>query len=159
MLRFEPVTDIAKIALAFAREKHEGQVLDRDGKPHIEHCMRVASFFKADPEMFAAAILHDVLEDTDANYAEMINVFGERITQIVLLLTRKKEHTYFKYLQQIIGRSDLNFSEDIHQCASIIKVKDIEDNLNRCDAKMTEKVERYRNALNFLNNYLQLTLI
>ena len=56
-------------AYEFAYAKHEGQV--RDSKePYIEHPLRVAEMvadLEMDPASVAAALLHDVVEDTSAS--------------------------------------------------------------------------------------------
>lgn len=56
-------------AHAFAERKHSGQ-LRKDGLPYITHPETVAAAFDYSVEKIVA-ILHDVLEDTDATEAEI----------------------------------------------------------------------------------------
>jgi (p)ppGpp synthase/HD superfamily hydrolase len=60
----------------------------------------------SDPEILAAALLHDVLEDTDARLEELILRFGERVAGLVVLLTKdnslprsERDRVYFARLE------------------------------------------------------------
>ena len=60
------------------------------GGPYIIHPLTVAMMvanFTMDPHVISAAALHDVIEDTDATLAEIYDLFGERIADMVELLT------------------------------------------------------------------------
>lgn len=62
--------------------------------PYITHPMAVAmmvSNFTMDPHVIAAAVLHDVIEDTEADLTEIQNDFGERIAGMVDLMTEHPE--------------------------------------------------------------------
>jgi guanosine-3',5'-bis(diphosphate) 3'-pyrophosphohydrolase len=76
-------------ALRFAADKHRHQRRKgEDGSPYLHHCIEVADTLAAqggvtDPEVLAAAILHDTLEDTDATPDELTRCFGDRVRRIV----------------------------------------------------------------------------
>jgi hypothetical protein len=58
----------------------------RSGDPYITHPVTVATILAElgmDYEMLCAALLHDVLEDTDCTEAELAREFGERITGLL----------------------------------------------------------------------------
>jgi (p)ppGpp synthase/HD superfamily hydrolase len=77
-------------AVEFATAKHAGQKRKYTEEPYIEHPLAVAGLVKstgARDAVIAAAILHDVLEDTDTSVTEMLNKFGEEVTKIVIELT------------------------------------------------------------------------
>lgn len=84
-------------AIHFASEKHRAQL--RKGKlntPYINHPIKVAYILKTigkihDDEILAAAILHDVIEDTDATYSDLKNIFNEKVATIVLEVTDEKD--------------------------------------------------------------------
>ncbi|WTW97809.1 HD domain-containing protein [Streptomycetaceae bacterium NBC_01309] len=58
-------------AVAIARRAHEGQ-LDKGGKPYIAHPLRVMRAVEAEGEWHQmAAVLHDVIEDTDVTAADL----------------------------------------------------------------------------------------
>jgi len=86
-------------AIIRAIEAHDGQRREDEDEPYIEHPMRVAYTVANefdDVNLFAAAILHDILEDSDKN----IDDFPERVRYIVNLLTKEdgesKDHAISK---------------------------------------------------------------
>jgi guanosine-3',5'-bis(diphosphate) 3'-pyrophosphohydrolase len=82
-------------AISFAARKHEGQ-LRKDGRtPYFAHPVRVMMIVRDrwgidDPEVLAAAVLHDTIEDTTTDYDDVAQRFGPRVAQIVALLTKDK---------------------------------------------------------------------
>ena len=46
-----------------------------------------------DEEVLAAAILHDVIEDTDVTHSDIKNIFNVRVADIVLEVSDDKELT------------------------------------------------------------------
>ncbi len=91
-------TDMLAKAIAFAADKHKEQTR-KDGTPYIYHPLHVAELVKNagfDMRYQVVAVLHDVLEDTDATEDEVL-IFGEDILEAVKLLTRPegaKEEDY-----------------------------------------------------------------
>ena len=84
-------------ALTFAFEKHKGQER-RSGLPYASHPIIVSEIIrqhKGDSknitDLVCAAILHDVLEDTDATIQEIIAEFGDMVASLVFELTSKKD--------------------------------------------------------------------
>ena len=83
-------------AAVYAAEKHKYQ--RRKGfnqVPYINHPLKVAEVLincgEEDINMIIAAILHDVIEDTDATTEELSEKFGATVSQLVLELTDDKE--------------------------------------------------------------------
>lgn len=77
-------------AYVFAKEKHAGQTR-RSGEPYITHPLEVAAIltnFKVDTATLVAAILHDVVEDTQVNLVDIEKEFGEDVQQLVDGLTK-----------------------------------------------------------------------
>ena len=73
-------------AIAFAARAHDGQVRKGSGTPYIVHPMEAAAIcatMTADEEVLAAAVLHDVVEDTPATVEEIEREFGPRVAGIV----------------------------------------------------------------------------
>ncbi|KKN69318.1 hypothetical protein LCGC14_0441770 [marine sediment metagenome] len=88
-------------AVAFAKEKHKGQ-LDDSGKDYFyEHLWRVhiaVGTFVDNEDIECAAILHDIIEDTDTTYEELLEKFGKRVADLVNEVThegKKDEHGYY----------------------------------------------------------------
>ena len=83
--------DIINKAFNFARQAHKG-VKRLSGEPYILHPIAVAQI--ACEEMglgstsISAALLHDVVEDTDYTIEDIENIFGPKIAQIVDGLTK-----------------------------------------------------------------------
>ena len=81
---------VVKKALEFATEAHKGQVRKYTGEPYIVHPIEVMELVKQvidDPEMQAAALLHDVVEDTPVSIKEIEDEFGSRVAALVSDLT------------------------------------------------------------------------
>ena len=97
----EKKKNVYEIVLAYAAVKHKGQKR-RDGSPYIEHPMTVAKLVEGSgytgKKYIAAALLHDVLEDTDATEEEMKGIVTDDVIRAVRLLTRGKGQDEAKYL-------------------------------------------------------------
>jgi guanosine-3',5'-bis(diphosphate) 3'-pyrophosphohydrolase len=77
--------DLIRHAVDFAIEAHAG-VFRRSGEPYVVHPIEVASILarmRLDSETVAAALLHDVVEDSGVTTDELGKEFGERITRLV----------------------------------------------------------------------------
>jgi len=80
-------------AFAFARERHNGQRRrDRSSSPFIVHPLEVKHLLLTtagvtDPKTLAAALLHDLLEDTRTTGAEIEERFGSEVRSLVEALT------------------------------------------------------------------------
>ena len=73
-------------AIIFATRAHSGTYRKGTMIPYIVHPIEAAaivSTITADPDMIAAAVLHDVVEDTDATVEEIRFFFNERIATLV----------------------------------------------------------------------------
>jgi (p)ppGpp synthase/HD superfamily hydrolase len=77
---------VTRSALEFAAAQHEGQRRDADRAPFILHPLEVAQLLRGrdypDP-VVAAAVLHDVIEGTDVEYAELEQRFGAEVAVLV----------------------------------------------------------------------------
>ena len=84
-------TDIIDKAFNFAKEAHRG-VRRLSGEPYIMHPIAVAQIACEEIGLgstsICAALLHDVVEDTDYTVEDISNIFGEKIAQIVDGLTK-----------------------------------------------------------------------
>lgn len=91
-------------ALRVATWAHEQQGQHRKGTdiPYIIHpfgVMTIASNATDDEDTLIACLLHDILEDVDSkiyNEADMRHDFGERVTKIVLGVTKNSELKYWQ---------------------------------------------------------------
>ena len=79
--------NLAKLrsAYEYAAEKHEGQFRE-SGEPYITHPLAVAAILVElgmDTDAICAALLHDVVEDTDATFDEVKKKFGADVANLV----------------------------------------------------------------------------
>lgn len=73
-------------AIIFATRAHSGTYRKGTKIPYIVHPIEAAAIVATmtdDPDMIAAAVLHDVVEDTDATLEEIRFFFNERIAKLV----------------------------------------------------------------------------
>ena len=93
-----PPTGLATVldALAFAAHKHRDQRRkDAAASPYINHPIALANVLVregavSEPEVIAAALLHDTVEDTQTSPGELRTAFGERVARIVEEVTDDK---------------------------------------------------------------------
>ena len=119
---------------------HAGQRRDDGVTPYIAHPMRVALtvrdvFGCDDPICLAAALLHDVIEDTTADFDDLEERFGVEVAACVAALSKDmrlaepvREPAYDEALQAADWR------------AKLIKLADTYDNL--CDLSSPEKHDK-----------------
>jgi len=77
-------------ACAFATRMHVGQQRKYTGEPYVLHCLEVARLVAeigGTTTMVTAALLHDVVEDTEASIEDVRELFGEEIAQGVAWLS------------------------------------------------------------------------
>lgn len=85
-----------RAAALWAAEIHKGE--DRDGSmplPYVHHVLETAHLLRwtggvEDPEVLAAALLHDAVETGAAEVAEIQRRFGERTARLVSEVTRRE---------------------------------------------------------------------
>jgi guanosine-3',5'-bis(diphosphate) 3'-pyrophosphohydrolase len=81
---------LTRRAIAFAEEHHGSQRRAADGASFIVHPLEVASYLERagyPDHVVAAAVLHDVLEDTDAKRAELESLFGHEVGELVAVVS------------------------------------------------------------------------
>jgi len=77
-------------ALSLSKEAHRGQ-FRKSGEPYVIHPIIVAAItalISADETMVSAALMHDVVEDTDYTIEELRSLFNEDIAFLVEGLTK-----------------------------------------------------------------------
>jgi len=77
--------DLLKQAYVVARDAHEGQKRS-SGEPYITHPVAVAhnlAKMNLDYETLMAALLHDVIEDTETTKDELAELFGHTVAELV----------------------------------------------------------------------------
>ena len=145
---------VEAIILDFANSAHRGQKRKYTGEDYIEHPIAVAlavrEQFPDDSSMVCAALLHDVLEDTDVDHAQLRaflhrtcnSLAAERILKLVVELTDVYTNEDFEYLNRAERkRREAERLRSVSYEAQCIKRVDIADNslsINEHDPKFAE---------------------
>ncbi|MDP6962646.1 MAG: HD domain-containing protein [Planctomycetota bacterium] len=82
----------AERAIEMAQQAHEGQIRRGSKLPYIVHPIRVALLLlevaeQSNAAVICAAILHDVLEDSNIPEDEIEDIFGSQVLDMVVALT------------------------------------------------------------------------
>lgn len=88
--QIEQPTPLLVNAIQLCIRQHDGQ-FRKSGEPYAIHPILVScivAFFGGDDDMIIAALLHDVVEDTDYTLDKIIDEFGEGVAKLVEGLTK-----------------------------------------------------------------------
>ena len=140
--------DMGRIDAAYrmARLAHTGQ-LRKDGSPYVTHCVAaadIAADMGLDEDSIVAALLHDVIEDTDLTHSDIAKQFGEPVANIVEGVTKltrvqytSKEDEQMENLRKML----MAMAKDIR--VILIKIADRLHNM-RTMAYQTEEKQRQK---------------
>lgn len=106
--------DMIRAARTFAEVAHQDQKR-KSGDPYISHPLTVAQYAAGlgmDAETVAAALLHDVVEDTSFSLDDIKNKFGESIAGLVDGVTK-------------LGEVDYNLDENTHSTRHATSVENL----------------------------------
>jgi len=119
-------------AYEFSHNAHAGQIRE-SGVPYIDHCHNVALILAElhlDSATIAAALMHDVVEDTDVPIEEIKENFGEEIASLVdgvtklgLVEFKSREEQQVEYFRKML----LSMAKDIR--VILIKLADRLNNM------------------------------
>jgi guanosine-3',5'-bis(diphosphate) 3'-pyrophosphohydrolase len=117
-------------AAAFAAEKHRNQRRkDVEASPYINHPIQLAHILVQenveDPEVLAAALLHDTIEDTNTSLEELEIVFGYEVAGIVAECTDDKNLSKLERKQ-----AQIDHAAHISHKAKLVKIADKIANVN-----------------------------
>lgn len=133
-----------KDAKKLAEEKFKGMT-DKAGKDYFEGHLKSVAENTTTLQGEIVAYLHDIIEDTDTTYEEILDMFGYQIALAVDYLTHKTNEDYFDYIEKIKE----------NRLAREVKLADLKNNmdLSRLD-KITDKdikrLEKYKKAYQIL---------
>lgn len=143
---------ILRRAASLAHQAHAGQ-RRASGEPYVQHSLAVAQILAdlgLDHETLAAAILHDVVEDTGVELADLKRDFGARIAGLVDGVTKMKviqefqrqpEGSRREYAQaESLRKMLLAMAEDVR--VVLIKLADRLHNMRTLSALPEEKQQR-----------------
>lgn len=117
-------TPQTKLAMEIAYNAHQGQK-DKGGAPYVFHPFHLAEQMETETEV-TAALLHDVVEDTDWT----IEALGEagiqpEVLRVLELLTHPKDMPYMDYIHRLlpdktarkIKLADIHHNSDVSRLA------------------------------------------
>jgi GTP pyrophosphokinase len=150
--RTESEIDFIRRACEFANTAHTGQTRV-SGEPYLHHSLaaaRTLADLRLDQETIAAAILHDVVEDTAVKLEDIEQTFGRRVALLVDGVTKmgvirglqgdtdsgKKEHAHAESLRKML----LAMAEDVG--VVLIKLADRLHNMRTLGSLSEEKQRR-----------------
>lgn len=124
--------DLVERAKEIATKAHEGQVRKTDGSPYINHPVAVAALVKAHgyPEVvIAAALVHDVIEDTNMTETRLREELGDKVVDIVTAVSENKnlewEDRKEQYVESVVSAGEsvwaVSIADKIHNAESIIE--------------------------------------
>ena len=141
--RHRKKVDLITKAFNFARQAHKG-VRRLSGEPYIMHPIAVAQIACSEIGLgstsICAALLHDVVEDTDYTVEDIENIFGTKIAKIVDGLTKISGGIFGEQASaqaENIKKLLLTMSDDIR--VIIIKIADRLHNMRTLDSQPANK--------------------
>jgi GTP pyrophosphokinase len=139
--------DLIKIIKAgiYAIKKHRGQ-FRKSGEPYYIHPIEVAKILaglKLDKNSIIAALLHDVVEDTDTSLKELEKKFGKDVAFLVDGLTKIEKHKFSSKEEaeaENFRKLILSMAKDFR--VILIKIADRLHNMRTLDALRPDKQKR-----------------
>lgn len=122
-------------AIEFALQAHAGQT-DKAGAPYILHPLRVMTAMTTD-ETRAAAVLHDVLEDSDTTADDLLKAgIPERVVTAVKALTKRPGEDYSDFVARCAE----------NPIARTVKAADLRDNMDLSRLETVTEKDKARAA-------------
>lgn len=138
--------ELLEKSIIFATEKHMGQV-DKSGQPYILHPLRVMGNCP-NIETKIVAVLHDVLEDTEATKENLLKFLPEYLVTAIVAITKVENEAYEDYLKRVGN----------NYYATQVKLMDLKDNMNldrleKIEMKDMKRYIKYRKSVEYLKDY------
>ena len=151
-------TKLWQKAAAFAALAHRHQTRNDGRTPYFSHPVRVAftialEFDCPDETVLAAALLHDVIEDTTKDYDDVLEHFGREVADLVAAMS--------KDMRMIEAEREDAYDEQLRRAdwrARLLKLADVRDNLaDATSDKARRKIlDKARRALELARNDVEL---
>jgi (p)ppGpp synthase/HD superfamily hydrolase len=135
---------MVKTAMNIAYRAHEGQY-DKSGVPYIFHPYEVAQGMTTEDEI-TTALLHDVVEDTNITFEDLIGAgISEPVIESLKLLTHNDETPYLDYVKKLKSNT----------IARKVKLADLKHNSNITRIEEPnewdyKRIDKYKEAIKIL---------
>ena len=157
-LSFGDHLPVTRNAVEFARERHAGQRRRADDAPFVLHPIEAASILERSgypDHVVAAAVLHDVLEDTEAERPELEERFGPEVAELVATVSDDPSITDPEAQKDDVRervRRAGGYAQAVYAADKISKVRELRTMMARslADDSLAVRRERYRKALRML---------
>jgi (p)ppGpp synthase/HD superfamily hydrolase len=161
-LSFADHLPLTRAAIEFASERHSGQRRRADEAPFVLHPIEAASLLERShypDHVVAAAVLHDVLEDTDVERSDLEERFGADVADLVATVSddpsiedteRQKEDVR----ERVRGAG--GYAPAVYAADKISKVRELRTMMARGvgEDEVRVKRERYRKSLAMLETVM-----
>jgi (p)ppGpp synthase/HD superfamily hydrolase len=145
---------LSTAALALARERHAGQRRAADSAPFVLHPLEVAALLHvtgAPDHVVAAGMLHDLLEKTDSDSADIEVRCGRRVSDLVEAVSenprirdrRARKAALRRQVRDASVEAALVFAADKVSKVRELRLRMVSGEL----AEVTEKLEHYGQSL------------
>lgn len=113
-------------------------------KKKYYHALRVAGFAVAmsqydsrvdQKDAFIVGLAHDLIEDTDCSYDELVEIIGVDLFSSVSILTKDDNEEYEDYIRDILASND--------PLAILVKRADMKDHLTQTETLTDKLKEKY----------------
>lgn len=139
-------TEKTRKALQLCFDVHKDQV-DKAGTPYVFHPFHLAEQM-TDEDSVVVALLHDVVEDSDYTFEDLLSLgFSERVVDTLRLLTHDSSVPYMDYIAALKQ----------HPVARNVKIADLTHNCDltrfeseSIDEKALKRVKKYEQAIRLL---------
>jgi guanosine-3',5'-bis(diphosphate) 3'-pyrophosphohydrolase len=143
-LKKYPPSSVVNAAYEFAKDAHKDEKRE-NGDPYITHCLKVAETvlnWGLDETSVAAALLHDVVEDTKYTLKDIEKKFGSEVAFLVNGLTKLSAIKYSNKNPEVesLRKFILSFSQDLR--VVIIKLADRLHNMQTIQFLPTERQKK-----------------
>ena len=126
--------DLGRVRAAYetAVIAHSGQ-FRKDGSPYVTHCVSAAVIaydMGLDEDSIIAALLHDVIEDTDVTIEDLEQILPKEVTEALKLLTHSiRTHTHEEYIESYRAYVR-KIKESGNDIALKVKIADLTNNMD-----------------------------
>jgi (p)ppGpp synthase/HD superfamily hydrolase len=161
-LSFVQALPLTRAAIEYARSRHGDQRRAADGAPFLVHLVEVASLLERSgypDHVVSAAVLHDVLEDTDTDAAELEGRFGSEVCELVAVVSDDPaipdEEARKDEVRERVRRAG-GYAPAVYAADKISKVRElrimIARGLDEDEARI--RLQRYRRSVEMLQDSL-----
>lgn len=142
-------TELTNRAMRIAYEAHAGQV-DKCGTPYVFHPYHLAEQM-GDEASTCAALLHDVVEDTEVMLEDLAAEFPHEVVEALRLLTHNPAVSYLEYISKVAE----------NPVARAVKLADLAHNMDETryaggsqpdPADLARRREKYASAIRVLSS-------